>query len=99
MGLAGQVIETAAPNDAFARCSPTKQNSEDPMSETPVRDWIMPRLKKLVDDAIEAGFDPFTATAVITDIIASTDLAHENQIDLTPTATRIAPFDPLIESD
>jgi hypothetical protein len=67
------------------------------MSETPVRDWIMPRLQKLVDDAIEAGFDSFTATAVITDIIASTDLTHEDQIDLTPTATRIGPADPLIE--
>jgi hypothetical protein len=69
------------------------------MSETPIRDWIMPRLQKLVDDATEAGFDPFTTTAVITDIIASTDLAHEDQIDLTPTATRIGPSDPLIESD
>ncbi len=62
---------------------------EDFMSETPVHDWMMPRLRKLVAEAIQVGFDPLTVTAVITDIIASTDLVHEDRIDLTPTAVRI----------
>ena len=61
------------------------------MSETPTRDWVLPKLQILVDDAMAAGFDPYIVTAVITDIIASTDLAHVGQIDLTPTAVRIAP--------
>jgi hypothetical protein len=51
------------------------------MSETPVNDWMLPRLRKLVAEAIQEGFDPLTATAVITDIIASTDLVHDNRID------------------
>jgi hypothetical protein len=46
------------------------------MSETPVHDWVMPRLQALVDDAIRAGFDALTVTAVITDILASTNLDH-----------------------
>jgi hypothetical protein len=65
------------------------------MSETPVHDWIMPRLRRLVAEGIQAGFDPLTVTAVITDIIASTDLVHESRIDLTPTSVRVeTPRDP-----
>ena len=56
------------------------------MSETPVHDWMLPRLRKLVAEAIQQGFDPLTTTAVITDIIASTDLVHDNRVDLTPGA-------------
>ena len=51
------------------------------MSQTPLHDWIKPRLQKLVDDAITAGFDPLTVTAVLTDIIATTNLDHQ---PLTP---------------
>lgn len=47
------------------------------MSKTPLHDWIKPRLQKLVDDAIAAGFDPMTVTAVLTDILASTNLDHQ----------------------
>ena len=47
------------------------------MAETPVHDWVMPRLQALVDEAIAAGFDSLTVTAVITDILASTNLDHE----------------------
>lgn len=47
------------------------------MSQTPTHDWIRPRLQALVDEAIAAGFDPLTVTAVITDILASTDLDHQ----------------------
>ena len=47
------------------------------MTETPLHDWLKPRLQRLVDDAIAAGFDPMTVTAVLTDILASTNLDHQ----------------------
>lgn len=47
------------------------------MSQTPLHDWLKPRLQTLVDDAIAAGFEPTTVTAVLTDIFASTNLDHQ----------------------
>ena len=47
------------------------------MSQTPLHDWIRPRLQALVDGAIAAGFDPLTVTAVLTDILDSTTLDHQ----------------------
>ena len=46
------------------------------MSETPVHDWVRPRLHALVQEAIAAGYDPVTVTAVVTDLVASTDLTE-----------------------
>ena len=45
------------------------------MSQTPLHDWIMPRLRALLAGAVGQGFDPLAVAAVITDIVASTDLA------------------------
>ncbi len=47
------------------------------MTQTPLHDWIRPRLQALVDDAIAAGFDPTTVTAVLTDIVTTTSLDHQ----------------------
>ncbi len=47
------------------------------MTDTPLHDWVRPRLQALVDGAIAAGFDPVTVTAVLTDILASTSLDHQ----------------------
>ncbi len=54
------------------------------MSQTPIHDWIMPRLQKLVDEAIQQGFEPLTVTAVITDIIASTVFDHQPPTQIPP---------------
>ena len=56
------------------------------MSETPIRDWVLPRLQRLVNEAIAAGFDPAAVTAVITEIIDGTDLAHVGPTDPMPSA-------------
>ena len=39
------------------------------MSETPVHDWLRPRLRALVEDAVRAGFDRPTVVAVLIDEI------------------------------
>ncbi len=41
------------------------------MSETPLHDWMMPRLESLLEEARKAGFERQTAVAVIIDLIES----------------------------
>jgi len=41
------------------------------MSETPVHDWLRPRLADLVRQAERAGFDRQTVIAIITDMITA----------------------------
>jgi hypothetical protein len=41
------------------------------MSETPVHDWLRPRLAELVRQAERAGFAKDTVIAVITDLITA----------------------------
>jgi len=41
------------------------------MSDTPVHNWLRPRLADLVRQAERAGFDRQTAIAVLTDLITS----------------------------
>jgi hypothetical protein len=41
------------------------------MSETPVHDWLRPRLADLVRQAEQMGFERATVVAVITDLITS----------------------------
>lgn len=41
------------------------------MSETPLHEWMTPRLRALLEDAAKAGFDRQTAVAVIIDLIES----------------------------
>lgn len=41
------------------------------MSETPVHEWLRPRLAELVRQAEEAGFTRDTVIAVITDLITA----------------------------
>ena len=69
-------LDHPAPADGAAAERP-------PMSQTPVHDWMLPRLQRLVDEAIAAGFDPLKVTAVLTDILASTNLDHQPPTKLT----------------
>jgi hypothetical protein len=41
------------------------------MTETPVHDWLRPRLAELVRQAEAAGFDRDTVIAVLSDLIDS----------------------------
>jgi hypothetical protein len=41
------------------------------MTETPVHDWLRPRLAELVQQAEGAGFDRDTVMAVLSDLIDS----------------------------
>ncbi len=41
------------------------------MSETPLRDWMLPRLEALLDEARKVGFDRQTAVAVVIDLMES----------------------------
>ena len=41
------------------------------MSDTPVHNWLRPRLADLVRQAERAGFDRQTVIAVLTDLITS----------------------------
>ncbi|MGI4943612.1 MAG: hypothetical protein ACRYHQ_24105 [Janthinobacterium lividum] len=80
LGVGGSGPEYAAVRAALDRtpvpgAAPISENPT--LSQTPLHDWMMPRLQKLVDDAIAAGFDPLTVTAVLTDILASTALDHQ----------------------
>ncbi len=40
-------------------------------ADTPVHDWLRPRLQTLVDEAERNGFDREAVVAVITDIITA----------------------------
>lgn len=40
-------------------------------ADTPIHDWLRPRLQTLVDEAESRGFDREAVVAVITDIITS----------------------------
>jgi len=39
------------------------------VSETPLQDWVTPRLTALLEEAVAAGFERQTAVAVIIDVI------------------------------
>ena len=39
--------------------------------DTPIQDWLQPRLQALVDEAVRKGFDREAVVAVITDLITS----------------------------
>jgi hypothetical protein len=41
------------------------------MTETPIHDWLRPRLAELVQQAERAGFDRDTVIAVLADLTAS----------------------------
>jgi hypothetical protein len=43
-------------------------------NETPVHDWLRPRLAALVQQAVRAGFARETVIAVITDLITAPPL-------------------------
>ena len=39
------------------------------MSETPIHDWLLPRLASLLDEAVAAGLDRAVVVAVMIDLI------------------------------
>jgi hypothetical protein len=41
------------------------------MSDTPVHDWMTPRLRSLLDEAVSAGFDRQIAVDVLIDLVES----------------------------
>ena len=44
------------------------------MSDTPLHDWMTPRLNALLDEAVKAGFDRQIAVDVVIDLIESVRL-------------------------
>ncbi|MEO9190043.1 MAG: hypothetical protein ABI224_08575 [Acetobacteraceae bacterium] len=44
------------------------------MSDTPLHDWMTPRLNALLDEAVKAGFDRQIAVDVLIDLIESVSL-------------------------
>jgi len=51
------------------------------MSQTPLHDWMRPRLEHLLRDAVAAGFEREAALAVVT------DLATAPEFDKAPPPT------------
>ena len=51
------------------------------MSETPVHDWLRPRLAELVRQAERAGFARDTVIAVITDLITTPPFNQQTRKD------------------
>jgi hypothetical protein len=49
----------------------TRDLQDTNMTETPVHDWLRPRLAELVRQAEDAGFDRDTVIAVLSDLIDS----------------------------
>ncbi len=47
------------------------------MSETPLHDWLRPRLTELIRQAVRAGFPRDTVIAVITDLITAPPFSQE----------------------
>jgi len=43
------------------------------MADTPLHDWLRPRLQSLLDEAAEAGFPRDVAEAVLIDLVTSTE--------------------------
>jgi len=41
------------------------------MSDTPLHDWMTPRLDALLEEAVKAGFERRTAVAVLIDLVES----------------------------
>ena len=48
------------------------------MTETPIHDWLRPRLAELVQQAERAGFDRDTVIAVLTDLITAQPFNRAN---------------------
>jgi hypothetical protein len=59
----------AAAGEADAEAAAARQDTN--MTETPVHDWLRPRLAELVRQAEAAGFDRDTVIAVLSDLIDS----------------------------
>jgi hypothetical protein len=54
------------------------------MNETPVHDWLRPRLAELVRQAEDAGFDRNTVIAVLSDLIDSPPFNQSEPVSSRP---------------
>ena len=54
-----------------AERSVTQEGCLSGSGDTPIHDWLQPRLQALVDEALHKGFDREAVVAVITDLITS----------------------------
>jgi hypothetical protein len=62
----------ATAGEAYAETAAATADRQDTnMTETPVHDWLRPRLAELVQQAEGAGFDRDTVIAVLSDLIDS----------------------------
>jgi hypothetical protein len=61
----------AASGEANAEAAATADRQDTNMTETPVHDWLRPRLAEMVQQAEGAGFDRDTVIAVLSDLIDS----------------------------
>jgi hypothetical protein len=58
------------------------------MSQTPLHDWMRPRLEQVLQDAVAAGFERLAALAVLT------DLATAPEFDTAPPTAEPAQVPP-----